>query len=96
MITVSHAPSIWPRRAPAAPAVTHRFTLQMREGACEVITRPDPRITLRCVSGRLWITHDGDRKDIVLEAGTEYTAQQRGLMTLHAVADSEVEMTFRR
>ncbi|MBI5279767.1 MAG: DUF2917 domain-containing protein [Burkholderiales bacterium] len=96
MILVSHTPVFWPRRAPQPRVVTHRFTLQMREGATEVIDEPDEGVSVRCNRGRLWITHDGDPKDVVLEAGQGYTSQKSGRMTLHAVALSEVEMVFRR
>lgn len=76
--------------------VTHRFTLHLKGGTCEVVMRPDPGVTIRCSRGRLWITHDGDPRDVVLEANQSYTAERCDQMTLHAVVDSEMEMAVRR
>lgn len=54
-----------------------------------VIEHPFGR-EIGCVSGMLWITHDGDIKDIVLAAGDLYTADRDARMLVHAVADAVV------
>lgn len=39
----------------------------------------DPRgVVLSCLEGAVWITHDGDRNDIVLERGASYRFVRKG------------------
>lgn len=54
-----------------------------------VIEHPFGR-EIGCLRGTLWITHDGDNKDIVLEAGGLYTADRDARMLVHAMADAVV------
>jgi hypothetical protein len=106
MIHVSSPPHLWwriglplshrPANTAPQPALMHRFTMRLGGGASEVVDRPDRGVSVRCQCGRLWITHDGDPKDVVLDAGQVYTAERCERMTLHAVQDSEMELQFRR
>jgi hypothetical protein len=41
-----------------------------------------------CLKGTLWITHDGDTIDHVLESGCTYTAKRGERMLLNALADA--------
>ena len=99
MILVAQRPFAWwwrrlvRGRAPSA-APTHRFTMQLRHGTSEVVAQPGRGLSVRCKRGRLWITHDGDPKDVVLDPEQSYTPEHDGRMTLHAVADCEMEMSF--
>ncbi len=43
---------------------------------------------VECLSGSLWITQDGDRRDIVLTAGEAFDFDRRGDALLSAFADS--------
>jgi hypothetical protein len=45
---------------------------------------------LECLAGTLWITHDGDCKDLVLEAGEHYQVQTNAVMLVHAISDARV------
>lgn len=45
---------------------------------------------VECVQGVLWITHDGDPKDIVLTAGQVYRAQRPSCMLMSALEDAEL------
>lgn len=38
-----------------------------------------------CVQGTLWITHDGDPKDIVVEAGRSYVADRHAPLVVYAL-----------
>ena len=44
-------------------------------------------------SGCLWITMDGDQRDIVLEPGQSYTVERDGRTLLHAEAPSKVRIS---
>lgn len=43
--------------------------------------------------GCLWITMDGDRRDIVLGAGQSWTVERNGRTLLHAAAQSTLRIT---
>jgi hypothetical protein len=50
-------------------------------------------VTAALVKGCLWITMDGDRRDIMLGAGESWTVERNGLTLLHAEAPSTVRIT---
>ena len=43
---------------------------------------------VECLAGSIWITQDGDLRDIVLEAGDAFDFDRRGDALLSAFADS--------
>ena len=43
---------------------------------------------VECVSGALWVTQDGDPRDIVLTAGDSFAFDQRGDALISALDDS--------
>lgn len=43
---------------------------------------------VECLSGAIWITQDGDQRDIVLAAGEAFDFDRRGDALLSAFADS--------
>ena len=53
----------------------------------------DPRgLTVTCVQGCLWLTHDGDCKDIILEAGQRYSSATRARLLVHALDTAQVRL----
>jgi len=51
------------------------------------------RCEVHCVLGTLWITHDGDPKDIVIEAGHSYRADRNARMLISALEASRYVLT---
>lgn len=43
---------------------------------------------VHCVSGSLWLTQEGDRRDIVLEPGAAARIERPGASILYALADA--------
>ncbi len=43
---------------------------------------------LECLTGVLWITQDGDHRDVILEAGEAFTFDRSGDALISALADS--------
>ena len=43
---------------------------------------------IECLGGTLWITQDGDRRDIVLQAGDSFTFDRPGDALISALDDS--------
>ena len=77
-----------------AARVTRFLALELGPGRSEVIPAVDSSVVVRCARGRLWITHDGDCKDVVLDAGDVYRAQRRAPMRIHALQGAVVEVQF--
>ncbi|QJW83630.1 DUF2917 domain-containing protein [Ramlibacter terrae] len=50
---------------------------------------------VRCAAGSLWITHDGDCKDVVLGAQETYSAERKQAMHLFALEPCVPELEFR-
>jgi hypothetical protein len=48
--------------------------------------------TLRVTRGQLWLTQDGDLRDIVLAAGDTWTIERHGLTIATAQTDSSVAL----
>jgi redox-sensitive bicupin YhaK (pirin superfamily) len=45
-------------------------------------------LLVSCLSGSLWLTQEGDRRDIVLEAGDDALVEHDGLTLLAALSDA--------
>ncbi len=41
-----------------------------------------------CLTGTLWITHDGEEADHIVVAGTPYVARHDGTMLVHAMSEA--------
>ena len=48
--------------------------------------------TVTCVRGSLWITQDGDLKDVVISAGDSYTLVRPGRMLVSGLEASSVTL----
>ena len=49
-----------------------------------------------CLSGTLWLTQDGDPRDVVLEAGDEGRIDRDGLSILYALSDASFVLSCDR
>ena len=74
--------------------VTRRFAVELPAGKTETIAHVDGSVLVRCAKGRLWITHDGDPKDVVLDPLQSYRAERRNVMRVHALMPCVVEFQF--
>ena len=77
---------------PMEPDVTRMFAVPMSEGVTEEVLPAVGRMVLHCRSGVLWITHDGDPRDVILGENQSYRVERPGRMTVHAVCGSGLEI----
>lgn len=64
-----------------ATALSRGHTLRIQDGQ---------GVLLQALSGRLWLTQEGDSRDIVLEAGDEVRITRPGLSLVHALREARV------
>jgi hypothetical protein len=54
-------------------------------GASSWLTRPQGRRVI-CEAGTLWLTHDGEDEDVILEAGECHHCSRSSKLLIHALA----------
>jgi hypothetical protein len=74
---------------PVAPAGTSSQPLH--KNATLVVLDP-MGVTVECTQGSLWLTHDGDCKDVILEAGQRYSSTTRARLLVHALDTALVRL----
>lgn len=74
---------------PEAPPAPARRTV-LRRGQILVVERPQSQ-ALICTEGTVWITHDHDPVDHIVEEGERYEAGPQRML-VHAMSNACVEM----
>ncbi len=88
----SHHPLAWVRDLFASSATAcERQTQCIRHGDTWVVDRPQGKAVI-CTEGSLWITHDHEPLDHVVEQGSRYVAGHGSRMLVHALSDSKVQI----
>jgi len=65
------------------------FFCTLPEGERETVRKRDRAVRIRCVTGLLWVTQEGDIRDIILKPGDEFTITRRGVALISSLRDSE-------
>ncbi|MDB5858362.1 MAG: hypothetical protein JWQ76_2051 [Ramlibacter sp.] len=74
--------------------VLRRIAMEIDGGSTHALDCVDGSVMVRCASGSLWITHDGDPKDVILGADESYRAESERTMHLSALQPCVVEIEF--
>ena len=86
----------WFQRAwtPAArrPATAAAQPSQALHKNATLVMRHPMSVTVQCVQGSLWLTHDGDCKDIILAPGEWYCSAKPQRLLVHALQPSQVRL----
>lgn len=77
-----------------APRVTRRFAVELEQGEAHVFDSVDESFSVRVAKGGVWVTHDGDPKDLILITGEEYRAERRDPMHVYALTPTVLEIEF--
>lgn len=78
----------------APERVKRRFAVGLGKGEVRRFDHVDESVMICCASGSVWITHDGDPKDIVLGAHESYQADRDVAMHVFAMQDCVLEIEF--
>jgi hypothetical protein len=76
------------------PRITRRLVAEMGKGEARSFDHVNTTVIIHCTSGSLWITHDGDPKDIFLSSGESYRAERELAMHVFAMQGSLLEVEF--
>ena len=69
----------------ARPQVTRWQAFGVPAGRTLPLPEARGRLVVHCREGMVWITHDGDPRDIVLRARESYIVKGHGRLTAHAM-----------
>lgn len=72
--------------------MTELHTKHLIEPLASLVLRDAHGSTVTCVSGRLWLTMEGDTRDVILEPGTAFTVDRDGVTILAAEQESVVDV----
>lgn len=75
--------------------MTRSDTTRMQLAKRTLIRLSSTAHTVQCESGTLWITQDGDRRDIVLEAGQQFRRNGNAATIVYALASAELTVQHR-
>ena len=89
-----HNHSLFDARLLRRPRVTRRFVAEMARGEAQRFENVDGSVIVNVVAGTLWITHDGDPKDLILVTGESYQADRQAAMNVYAIDASLLEIQF--
>jgi hypothetical protein len=74
--------------------VKRRIAVQMERGEARRFDWVDETVMICCATGGVWITHDGDPKDVILGPHESYRAERGDAMHVFAMQDCVVEIEF--
>ena len=73
------------RQQPARSSVRRLLALGVPAGTLQELPRGAGRMVVHCRSGEVWITHDGDPRDVFLQKDQSYIVDRPARMTAFAL-----------
>jgi hypothetical protein len=80
-IVVENGNTIYAQSKPVSSALQRHDTLHICDSA---------GARIRCLTGKLWITQEGDSRDNIIGPGQTFVLDRRGLTLVHALRASRV------
>jgi hypothetical protein len=81
-------------RRPVAKVCGQRVSMALSQGDTEIVKHPRPGMVVRCLEGELWITQDGDAKDVLLRPDESCVVRRGTQLMVHAVKAGGFELSF--
>lgn len=78
----------------AQPRVTRRFAIETAAGEGHLFEHVDASFGVHCARGTVWITQNGDPKDVILIPGEAYRADREAPVHLFALQPCVLEIEF--
>ena len=79
-------------RAATRPISPARLTWTLHKATTQSILHP-ACMRIECLAGCVWLTHDGDPRDIVLQAPAIYLTDRDARLLIHALDDAKVRVS---
>jgi hypothetical protein len=73
------------RSQPAPAGIRRLLALGVAAGRLQELPMGEGRMVVHCRSGEVWITHDGDPRDVVLRQDESYVVDRPARMTAFAL-----------
>jgi hypothetical protein len=81
------------RVQPPPAGIRRLWSLAVRSGRLRELPRWQGRMVVHCRSGEVWLTHDGDPRDVVLKKDQSHVVDSKGRMRAFAVrGDATLEL----
>jgi hypothetical protein len=74
--------------------VTRRFVVELAQSEARVFEQVDGSVQVFCTRGSVWITHDGDCKDVILSPRESYRAEREQPMHIFTLQPCVLEIEF--
>ncbi len=74
--------------------IRRRFAVELEKGAAWRFDHVGRTVLVCCASGSVWITHDGDPKDIILGPRETYHVEREDAMHVFAMQHCMLEIEF--
>jgi len=78
--------------APAAPT-TQSVRLELTQKSVMSLKGTKHKVAIRCFSGAIWLTQQGDTRDLLLVPGDEFMVQGKGMTVLQAIQDAVIAIS---
>jgi hypothetical protein len=93
-LRMNHSPLYRELHLKPAPRLTRRFAVELEPGEAHCFDHVDASVMLKCASGSVWATHDGDPKDVILAAGESYRCERNEALHVFALQPTMLEIEF--
>jgi len=70
----------------------HKVQLVLKKHQLVTLNEAQPKMAIECRTGVIWVTHSGDLRDYVLEAGRSCVPNGSGDLLIEAIDDARVDI----
>ena len=70
----------------------HKVQLVLNKHQLVTLNEAQPKMAIECRTGVIWVTHSGDLRDYVLEAGRSCVPNGSGDLLIEAIDDARVDI----